>query len=210
MVPDVRFTREWIVITLRGSSDDEDLIWGDSLTYSWNSSIDGALGLGEEIAPMLSVGEHLITLTVTDSEGMTNTTSFEFTVEEVEGAQGEVMRTTVLIAIVIVIGFLLGTMIGIGIAVSRKKKREEEGEEASSGDDKKDQEDAEKGEKEDDKAPPLDGENKEGDKAPPLDGENKEGDQAPPLGDDKPDEAGEGDKAVKEGKGDTPVPEEKG
>ena len=51
---------------------------------------------------------------------------------------------------------------------------------------------------------------KEGDKAPPLDGENKEGDKAPPLGDDKPDEAGEGDKAVKEGKGDTPVPEEKG
>ncbi|MCK5772452.1 MAG: hypothetical protein KAH57_01560 [Thermoplasmata archaeon] len=175
MDPNVRFAREDAEITFRGSSDDEDLIWGDSLTYSWNSSLDGSLGEGEEITPTLSVGEHLITLTVTDSEGETNTTSFEFTVEEVEGAQGEVMRTTVLIAIVIVIGFLIGTLIGIGIAFSRKKKGDSE-EEASSGDDNKDPGDAEKGEE---KA--AEG-SKEGDKAPSPDddGEKAEKEEAPP------------------------------
>lgn len=126
MDPDVRFIKEGSGITFRGNSNDEDLIWGDSLTYGWNSSIDGSLGEGENITPALSVGEHLITLTVTDSGGVSNTTSFGFTVEEKEGARGEVMRTTVLIGIVIVIGFLVGTLIGMGIAVSRRNKREEE------------------------------------------------------------------------------------
>jgi hypothetical protein len=41
----------------------------------WESSFDGPLGCGEEVSPsFLSTGIHFVTLTVTDSEGLTGTT----------------------------------------------------------------------------------------------------------------------------------------
>jgi len=52
---------------------------GDS-ALSWVSSIDGALGAGQLLEVSLSLGVHTITLTATDSGGLTSTASIQITV----------------------------------------------------------------------------------------------------------------------------------
>ena len=52
---------------------------GDS-ALSWVSSIDGALGAGKLLEVNLSPGVHTITLTATDSGGLTSTASIQVTV----------------------------------------------------------------------------------------------------------------------------------
>ena len=52
---------------------------GDS-ALSWVSSIDGALGAGQLLEVSLSLGVHTITLTATDSGGLTSTASIPITV----------------------------------------------------------------------------------------------------------------------------------
>lgn len=59
-------------VTLQGSAYDlEDGTLGDA-AFQWSSSIDGPLGSGATLnTTELSTGSHVITLTVTDSDGMT-------------------------------------------------------------------------------------------------------------------------------------------
>ncbi|MEX0629809.1 MAG: hypothetical protein WEE67_05150 [Chloroflexota bacterium] len=53
---------------------------GDAI--SWSSSLDGELGTGSElVVDDLSAGFHLLTATVTDSDGLTDTTSFELEID---------------------------------------------------------------------------------------------------------------------------------
>jgi hypothetical protein len=61
--------------------DMEDGSLGDS-ALSWVSSIDGALGTGQLLEVSLSPGIHTITLTATDSGGLTSTASIQITVVE--------------------------------------------------------------------------------------------------------------------------------
>ena len=50
-------------------------------SYQWNSSLDGHLGTGLEILPFhLSAGTHVITVSVSDSGGLTGETSIRITV----------------------------------------------------------------------------------------------------------------------------------
>lgn len=57
--------------TFSGTADDPDLPWGDELTFTWASNVDGLLGEGEEITVSgLSTGNHLISLDVMDSDGL--------------------------------------------------------------------------------------------------------------------------------------------
>ena len=59
-------------INLRGYGfDPEEVIHGSTL--QWHSSIDGALGTGDDIWVSLAAGTHTITLTATDSKGATGT-----------------------------------------------------------------------------------------------------------------------------------------
>ena len=61
--------------------DPEDrTLSGDAI--SWSSSLDGELGTGSElVVDDLSAGSHVITATVTDSDGLTDTSSFELEID---------------------------------------------------------------------------------------------------------------------------------
>jgi hypothetical protein len=57
-------------VVLEGTAYDlEDGSLGDA-AFAWSSDLDGALGTGLSLAAELSTGTHVITLTVTDSDGM--------------------------------------------------------------------------------------------------------------------------------------------
>jgi hypothetical protein len=67
-------------VVLEGAGMDlEDGSLGDS-ALSWASNIDGALGTGQLLEVNLSPGVHTITLTATDSGGLTSTASIQVTV----------------------------------------------------------------------------------------------------------------------------------
>jgi hypothetical protein len=67
------------VVSLTGTaSDAED---GDlSAAIAWSSSLDGALGTGSALAPVLSVGAHTVTAQVTDSGGLVAQATIALTV----------------------------------------------------------------------------------------------------------------------------------
>ncbi len=69
-------------VDLSGSASDVDKRYGDTLTYTWSSDVDGPLGTGESIDTFLTAGPHNITLTVTDSAMATTTAYLEVTVTE--------------------------------------------------------------------------------------------------------------------------------
>jgi hypothetical protein len=67
-------------VVLEGAGMDlEDGSLGDS-ALSWVSNLDGALGAGQLLEVNLSPGVHTITLTATDSGGLTSTTNIQVTV----------------------------------------------------------------------------------------------------------------------------------
>jgi len=56
-------------VTFTGYAFDPDAPFGEVLTYSWQSSLDGDMGVGKSITnSSLSIGTHTITLTVSDGE----------------------------------------------------------------------------------------------------------------------------------------------
>ncbi len=60
------------LITFRGSAFDSNETLGDS-AYQWSSSIDAQFGVGSVVSESgLSAGDHVITLTVSDSDGGTD------------------------------------------------------------------------------------------------------------------------------------------
>ncbi len=70
--PDASVYDSGIAITFTGTANDAEdgALTGTAL--SWNSSIDGSLGTGSSLpSVVLSNGSHVITLTATDSEGLT-------------------------------------------------------------------------------------------------------------------------------------------
>lgn len=67
-------------LTLRVAAIDREdgMLRGASLT--WESDLDGVLGTGETLVVRLSAGEHVITLTATDSDGLEGTDTLHLTV----------------------------------------------------------------------------------------------------------------------------------
>ncbi len=169
--------RIWVGPTevhLIGSCFDEDAQWGDSLTFTWSSSIQGDLGSGEELIVILEPGTHIITLNVTDSEGISSQTTFEITITNDIKEEKDVMRTFILVIIMIIMGLILGCLIGFLILKRVTKDKTEENEE------KKEEEKG--GEKK------ADEENKKEEKTEPKEEVKKESKTppAPPAGGDAP------------------------
>lgn len=75
-------------ITFTGTaSDAEDgVLSGNSL--AWYSSIDGLIGVGGPVLTTLSIGNHLIRLTATDSSGTTSQASISITVDDIPRKTG--------------------------------------------------------------------------------------------------------------------------
>ncbi len=100
--------------------------------YLWTSSIDGELGTGSTLwALELSPGEHEITLTVTDQDGMSASESVRITVlgeeEEAEAAgeapQGPEVGTPPLPALLVLAGLALLALAGLGLIVLALRRR---------------------------------------------------------------------------------------
>ncbi|UCH88840.1 MAG: right-handed parallel beta-helix repeat-containing protein, partial [Thermoplasmata archaeon] len=71
------------LIDFRGSCTDPDTPYGDVLEYIWTSDISGIIGKGSSIENIrLPVGNHKITLTVTDSVGLNISTSIDIKIKE--------------------------------------------------------------------------------------------------------------------------------
>jgi len=68
-----------VVFSSTGSDPEDGVLEGSSLT--WVSEGDGPIGEGTTLEVSLSAGSHLITLTVTDSQGTTDTAQITITVE---------------------------------------------------------------------------------------------------------------------------------
>ncbi len=61
----------------------------DVLTYSWESNVNGHLGTKSSLGVMLSMGNHTITLTVTDPYGLSDSTQINFSVLDITRPEGE-------------------------------------------------------------------------------------------------------------------------
>jgi hypothetical protein len=76
------YLTESILLDGSGTSDAD----GDSLTYKWESNLDGLLGSSKTLTTTLSEGTHTITLTVTDPKSGISSASITF---EVSGTMPE-------------------------------------------------------------------------------------------------------------------------
>lgn len=126
VTPDDRiFIGEGDVI-LNGTTSDPDLLWGDTLDLHWTSTVQGDLGNGESIDVTLTPGEHTITFSVTDSGGLSNSSTVMISVLDEPVEEDPVMRTVTLILILMVIGIIIGIIIGLVIFIFSRKRKEEE------------------------------------------------------------------------------------
>ncbi len=65
---------------------------GSVVSYVWNSSLDGVIGSSQSFsASSLSIGTHVITLTVTDDDGLTDSDSISVTVRSLEAPTASIL-----------------------------------------------------------------------------------------------------------------------
>jgi len=104
-------------VSLQGSAyDQEDGVLGDA-ALTWSSSINGVLGTGASLnTTELSTGTHVITLTATDSNGMTSQAQRTITVAQ-EDAQ-EVLNLGVAPLAVVVDAAFGGAPVNYGVSLT--------------------------------------------------------------------------------------------
>jgi hypothetical protein len=70
-------------LVFKGECSDPDIMYDDKLTFTWTSNISGEIGKGKNLKDIVcSVGNHLITLEVSDREGETSSAQIILTVLE--------------------------------------------------------------------------------------------------------------------------------
>ncbi|MEJ2483812.1 MAG: hypothetical protein P8049_12070, partial [Gemmatimonadota bacterium] len=67
-------------VTFIGSGDDPDGADLEESAFAWSSDVDGPIGTGREVSSVLSAGEHIVTLTVTDPQTLQATASVAITI----------------------------------------------------------------------------------------------------------------------------------
>jgi hypothetical protein len=69
-----------VPVVFSGSGEDPDGADLEDSAFAWTSDVDGPLGTGREISSVLSAGDHLVTLTVTDPQALQATASVAITI----------------------------------------------------------------------------------------------------------------------------------
>ncbi|MEA3558978.1 MAG: hypothetical protein U9R75_06965 [Candidatus Thermoplasmatota archaeon] len=110
-------------VTLTANATDPDLKWGDELTFTWSSDIQGELGTGNSIELTLQEGAHLITVEVADDTGETRSSTISVEVTGTVTGTGTVMRTATLLQISVLTGTLIGILLGAVIFILARKRR---------------------------------------------------------------------------------------
>lgn len=121
---------------VNSSAKDVDIPYGDVLSFSWHSNISGDIGEGKSINLSLSAGHHLITLTVTDSEGLFSQATMEIDInpigglpddddDDTDGEENESVKISTITIIVIAIVLILIVLVVLGIFMLKKKPDEE-------------------------------------------------------------------------------------
>ena len=114
-------------LDLKASCTDPDLMYGDGLTFSWSSNIDGMLGEGAILSGVsLSIGQHLIKVAVSDSENKTASRSINVTILASSDHQDEKNindDSTIVIFVGGIIIVIIIVLILILFLYQRKKKQ---------------------------------------------------------------------------------------
>lgn len=115
-------------VILTANSSDPDLPWGDRLTFTWRSDIQGDLGTGSSLEVDLIEGSHIITVEVTDASGESRSSSIIIDIIEPVGQTGDTLRTSSLKMYSVLTGLGLGILLGalLLILVSKRRKKGEE------------------------------------------------------------------------------------
>ena len=109
---------------LNATASDPDIKHGDTLIFKWTSDISGDLGTGPSIVVSLLKGNHMITLTVTDSEGLSTTKS---TVMEILEPKDDTSSSPGLTGIVAVAVIVMGAALrSRGLISNNLRNRKEE------------------------------------------------------------------------------------
>lgn len=123
---------------------DPDLPYGDEFSYRWSSNMSGDIGEGSKINVTLGKGFHLITLTVTDTGGLTNSTTKVIEVLYSETIKPEIeeekesnwllygiLGVAAFVVVIILILIILIIISAIRRKTSRQKRDNEENQEES-------------------------------------------------------------------------------
>ena len=111
---------QWV----NSSASDVDIPYGDSLIFRWSSDIIGEIGFGQSINLSLPSGHHLITLNVTDEEGLSSeiTKKIEIIPLSSENPSNNQKKFPILFTVSICISLLILICIFIFIIFKKKSR----------------------------------------------------------------------------------------
>lgn len=105
-------------VTFSGECTDADLPYGDTLTFAWTSDLDGNLGTGANLTlDSLSEGEHKITLTVTDKDGLDSSYFVILNIKKEKDPPPPISIGDWAVPILFAVGFIILIVVLIGLYI---------------------------------------------------------------------------------------------
>lgn len=123
---------ESILLNFSGRCTDPDLLYGDMLTFTWYSTIDGKLGVGENLTDIeLSTGYHEISMVVSDKYNVTTSAKVIVRILKKSDEDGDKdkngeVKSSNIMMIIIAITIILVVLIVLFLMFLRMKKKEDE------------------------------------------------------------------------------------